>query len=64
MSPSIKPANAVMVLLIPTLIISMRYGRAPGVLTALLSSAAFIVLFVEPPFSFAVDDPSYLIVPF
>ena len=42
----------------------MRYGRAPGVLTALLSSAAFIVLFVEPPFSFAVDDPSYLIVPF
>ena len=64
LEPYIKPANAVMVFLIPTLIISMRYGRAPGVLTALLSSAAFIVLFVEPPFSFAVDDPSYLIVPF
>ncbi len=60
--PFIHPTNAVLLLLIPTMLISLRYGRAPAALTALLSSAAFIYVFVDPAFSFAVRDWSYGIV--
>ncbi len=60
--PFIHPTNAVLLLLIPTMLIALRYGRAPAALTALLSSAAFIYVFVDPAFSFAVQDWSYGIV--
>ena len=60
--PVIHPTNAVLCYLIPTMVAALRYGRGPAALVALLSALAFVYVFVDPAFSFAVRDWSYGIV--
>lgn len=52
--------NIVMVFLLAVVLVSVRYGRGPGVLASFLAVAIFDVFFVPPRFSFAVSDVQYL----
>ncbi len=54
-------ANIVMLFLLTVAITAAWLGQGPGILAAFLSVALFDVLFVEPRFSFAVNDSQYLV---
>ena len=53
--------NIAMVYLVPVVVISLRYSRGAGILTALLSVAAFDVVFVPPHGAFTVEDAQYIL---
>ena len=52
--------NIVMIFLLAVVLISVRFGRGPGVLASFLSVAIFDFFFVNPRLSFAVSDVQYL----
>src|SRR5512136_440075 len=54
-------ANIVMVYLLAVALAAMRFGRTAGVVAAFASVLLFDFFFVEPRFSFAVQDAQYLI---
>lgn len=54
-------ANIVMILLLAVLIIALRLGRGPAVMTAFLSVALFDFFFVPPHLTLSVADAQYLI---
>jgi two-component system sensor histidine kinase KdpD len=54
-------ANIVMLFLLTVLLVTLRAGRGPGVMAAVLSVALFDLLFVPPRFSFAVGDIQYVV---
>ena len=58
--PIVDLPNIVMVFLLAVVLVSVRYGRGPGVLASFLSVAIFDFFFVPPRFSFAVSDVQYL----
>lgn len=58
--PLVDLPNIVMVFLLAVVLVSVRYGRGPGVLASFLSVAIFDFFFVTPRFSFAVSDVQYL----
>lgn len=58
--PIVDLPNIVMVFLLAVVLISVRYGRGPGVLASFLSVAIFDFFYVPPRFSFAVSDVQYL----
>lgn len=53
--------NIAMVYVLGVVVIAMRFTRGPAIATAVLSIAAFDVLFVPPPGTFSVDDAQYLL---
>ena len=57
----LDPANIVMLYLLAVVIAAVRYGRGPAIIAAFLSVALFDFFFVEPQFSFAVNDAQYLV---
>jgi len=59
--PRFELANLVMVYLLGVTVASLRFGRGPSVLTAILNVAAFDFFFVPPRFTFAVGDVQYLV---
>ncbi|MDB5858236.1 MAG: hypothetical protein JWQ76_1925 [Ramlibacter sp.] len=54
-------ANSVMLFLLGTVLVALRFGRGPAALAACLNVAAFDFFFVEPRLSFAVNDLQYLV---
>ena len=54
-------ANIVMTLLLVVLLVSVNLGRNCAVYSAVLCVVLFDYLFVPPKFSFAVNDPQYLV---
>ena len=52
--------NIVMIFLLAVVLVSVRFGRGPGVLASFLSVAIFDFFFVNPRLSFAVSDVQYL----
>ena len=54
-------ANIVMLFLLATVGIAVKFGRGPAGLAAVLNVAAFDFYFVEPRLSFAVSDVQYLV---
>lgn len=54
-------ANIVMPLLLVVLLVSVTLGRDCAVFSAVLCVSLFDYLFVPPRFSFAVNDPQYLV---
>ncbi len=58
--PIVDLPNIVMVFLLAVVLVSVRYGRGPGVLASFLSVAIFDFFYVPPRFSFAVTDVQYL----
>ncbi len=54
-------ANIVMLFLLTTVLVAVKFGRGPAALAAFLNVAAFDFFFVSPRFSFAVSDVQYLL---
>ena len=54
-------ANIVMLFLLGTVLIALKFGRGPAALAAFLNVAAFDFFFVPPRLSFAVSDVQYLV---
>lgn len=54
-------ANIVMLFLLTVVLVAVRLGRGPAVVSAVISVIAFDFFFVPPRFSFAVSDVQYLI---
>jgi two-component system sensor histidine kinase KdpD len=50
-----------MLFLLTVVLVAVRFGRGPAVLTALVSVASFDFFFVPPRFSFAISDVQYLL---
>lgn len=53
--------NIVMLFLMGTVAIAMRFGRGPAALSVVSNVAAFDFFFVPPRFTFAVSDAQYLV---
>ena len=53
-------ANIVMLFLLATVLVAVKFGRGPAALAAVLNVGAFDYFFVDPRFSFAVSDVQYL----
>jgi two-component system sensor histidine kinase KdpD len=53
--------DVVMVFLLGVVVVSMRFGYGPSLLTAVLSVVAFEFFFIPPLFSFAVSDTRHLV---
>ena len=54
-------ANIVMLFLLGTVGVAVKFGRGPAALAAVLNVAAFDFFFVAPRMSFAVSDVQYLV---
>lgn len=54
-------ANIIMLYLLGVMLISIRYGRGPGIAASFLSVSIFDFFFVPPRFSFTVSDTQYLL---
>lgn len=54
-------ANIVMLFLLGTVLVALKWGRGPAAFTAVLNVAAFDFFFVAPRMSFAVSDVQYLV---
>ncbi|VVM66911.1 Sensor protein KdpD [Pseudomonas fluorescens] len=52
-------ANVVMVFLLTVVLVALRYGRGPGVWAAMLAVLCFDFFFVQPRYSFTVNDTQY-----
>ena len=50
-----------MIYLLGVVAVSLRLGRGPSILAAVLSVAAFDFCFVPPRWTFAVGDTQYLL---
>jgi two-component system sensor histidine kinase KdpD len=54
-------ANIVMLFLLGTVLVALKFGRGPAALAAFLNVAAFDYFFVAPRLSFVVSDVQYLV---
>ncbi len=54
-------ANIVMLFLLGTVLVALKFGRGPAALAAFLNVAAFDFFFVAPRLSFTVSDVQYLV---
>ena len=54
-------ANIVMLFLLSTVLVALKFGRGPAALAAFLNVGAFDYFFVSPRFSFSVSDVEYLV---
>jgi two-component system sensor histidine kinase KdpD len=61
MQPYFELSNIVMVYLLGVVIVAIRSGRGPSILTSILSVAAFDFFYVPPYLNFAVSDTQYLV---
>jgi two-component system sensor histidine kinase KdpD len=62
LAPHLDLANIVMLFLLATALVAVRFGRGPAVLAAFVNVASFDFFFVPPRFTLAVSDVQYLIV--
>jgi two-component system sensor histidine kinase KdpD len=59
--PHFGLSNFMVLYLLGAIVTAIDCGRGPAILVSLLSVLAFDFFFVPPRFTFAVDDPQYLI---
>ncbi|MGY2171325.1 DUF4118 domain-containing protein [Pseudomonas gingeri] len=53
------PANVVMLFLLTVVLVALRLGRGPGIWAAMLAVLCFDFFFVQPVWSFTVNDTQY-----
>ena len=58
---SFELANLIMVFLLGVVFIATRFGRGPSIFASFLVVAIFDFFFVQPYFSFSVNDSQYLV---
>lgn len=56
----LEPANLVMLYLLAVVIVSLRWGRGPAIVTSILSVISFDFFLVPPYLTLAVEDLQYL----
>jgi len=56
----LRAANIDVVYLLAVLVIALRRGMRPAIITAVLSAVVFTFSFVQPYFHFAITDLAYL----
>ena len=61
LSPYLEAVNIVMVFLLGTVLVGMRWGRGPATLAAVVNVLAFDFFFVTPRYSFAVTDAQFVL---
>lgn len=61
MFENFEPTNLVMVYLLGSTIVGIRFGRGPAVLSAVVNVLAFDFCFIPPRFAFSVMDAQYLV---
>ncbi|HTY08619.1 MAG TPA: sensor histidine kinase KdpD, partial [Candidatus Edwardsbacteria bacterium] len=61
MHPMFAAVNLVMVYLLAVVVVALRWGRGPAILTSLLSVATFDFFFTPPRLTFVVDDAEYIL---
>jgi two-component system sensor histidine kinase KdpD len=61
LSSYLAPTNLVMIYLVGVVVVSLRLGRGPSILTAVLGVLAFDFFFIPPQLTFAVRDTQYLL---
>jgi len=61
LAPYLAPTNLAMIYLAGVVVVSLRLGRGPSILAAVLSVAAFDFCFVPPRWTFAVHDTEYVL---
>lgn len=61
MFPAFERANLVMVYMLSTALVAVRFGRKPAIVASVLNVLAFDIVFVPPRFSLAVSDAQYLL---
>ena len=61
MFPYFELSNIVMIYLLGVVVASLRIGRLPSVLTAVLNVVCLDFFFVAPKFTFAVSDVQYVV---
>ncbi|MGA9855541.1 MAG: sensor histidine kinase KdpD [Gammaproteobacteria bacterium] len=54
-------SNLIMVYLLGVVVVAVRYGRGPSILSVILGVMAFDFFFVPPYFTFAVADTQYFV---
>jgi two-component system, OmpR family, sensor histidine kinase KdpD len=59
MFPYFDLSSLIMVYLVGVVLVAARWGRGPATLASVLSVAAFNFWFVEPRFTFVVNDPRF-----
>jgi len=59
--PYLDLANIVMVFMLTVVLVAVKFGRGPAVVSTFVGVAAFDFFFVSPRFSFAVSDLQYLV---
>ena len=61
LEPWFDLANIVMLFLLAVVLVSVRYGRGPAIVTSIMGIASFDFFFVPPRFTFAVTDFQYVL---
>lgn len=61
LEPFLHPANIAMLFLLAVMLVAVRYGRAPSIVTTLTSVLALDFFFVPPRYSLVVYDWQYLV---
>lgn len=56
-----RPVDVVMVYLLGVVVVSMRYGRIPSLVVAVLSVLSFDFFFIAPYYTFAVNDVGHVL---
>ncbi|HEX5036650.1 MAG TPA: ATP-binding protein [bacterium] len=59
--PSMEPINVVMLYLLANVLIAVRYGQGPVIVSTVLSIAAYDYYFVPPNLQFAPEDEKYFL---
>jgi len=57
----VEPTNLVMIYLLAVVFAAVNLGRGPAIFASLLGVLAFDFLFINPYFTFSVDDTQYII---
>lgn len=57
----LSPVNLIMIYLLGVVIVAIKFGQGPSILSSVLSVAAYDFFFVHPFFTFAVSDTQYLL---
>jgi signal transduction histidine kinase len=57
----LQPPNIDIVFMLAVLVSALRWGRRVGIFSAVASALLFDFCFIQPPFSFALTDVSYVV---
>ena len=61
LSPFLEPVNLLMLFLLTVILSAVFFGKNPTIFTSILSVLVFDYFFIEPQFTFSVNDTQYIL---